>query len=326
MFALLVLCAVYPSLSYSDQGDDLIPDKKDPKFEIGKASLEQVLSYAKQGDVKAQYRLAVAYQNGELGVEQSFVDAARWYERAARLKYAPAQFEVGKSYLNGRGIKQDYYKGLTYLRLANEQGFEDAGLKLKSVESYLQNEASLKTIYRRELIRAKENNTDSQYKVARICDFGLGVKQDSKRAMTWYLKAAENGNPKAQSELANIYTKNNASGVLGPEAILWIEKAANNGHAEAQYKLAKLFQKGGELPKDIELAFEWMKASAVSGNAKAQHEAAKMYINGEGTVRNYEQAVKFLERSVAQGNDASQGDLDKLNYLLDDLYLQSLEK
>src|SRR5262245_39691075 len=68
--------------------------------------LRIVRPLAEQGDARAQYNLAVSYEQG-WGVSQDLAEAARWYRRAAEQGYSLAQHNLGEFYRAGRGVARD---------------------------------------------------------------------------------------------------------------------------------------------------------------------------------------------------------------------------
>ena len=65
------------------------------------------------------------------------------------------------------------------------------------------------------------------------------VALDYGEAMTWYLKAAEQGHANAQSNLAVMYNK--AQGVSRDrvQACMWLKLAAKQDHEDAKHDLAE---------------------------------------------------------------------------------------
>ena len=53
---------------------------------------------------------------------QDYVEAAKWYRKAADQGYAPAQFNLGVMYDNGEGVAQDYTEAAKWYRKAADQG------------------------------------------------------------------------------------------------------------------------------------------------------------------------------------------------------------
>ena len=84
---------------------------------------------AEQGDVEAQYLLALKYEHGE-GVPQDYVEARKWYLKAAEQGHAEAQYSLGILYSNGHGVPQDYVEARKWYLKAAEQGHAAAQLNL----------------------------------------------------------------------------------------------------------------------------------------------------------------------------------------------------
>ena len=70
---------------------------------------------AEQGVVKAQYNLGRMYMYGE-GVKQDKVEAVKWYRKAAEQDYVRAQAELGFAYDNGLGVKPDAHEAVKWYR------------------------------------------------------------------------------------------------------------------------------------------------------------------------------------------------------------------
>jgi TPR repeat protein len=80
---------------------------------------------AEQNDPVALTHLGVIYQIG-LGAERDLNKSIKYYEEAASLGYAPAQYNLGLLYRSGLGVKQDYSAAYRWFSLAAEQGHSKA--------------------------------------------------------------------------------------------------------------------------------------------------------------------------------------------------------
>jgi TPR repeat protein len=61
------------------------------------------------------------YAKGQ-GVPQDYVEAMKWYRKAAEQNNAAAQNDLGNMYTEGQGVPQDYVEAMKWLRKAAEQG------------------------------------------------------------------------------------------------------------------------------------------------------------------------------------------------------------
>ena len=76
---------------------------------------------AEQGDADAQFNLAVLYGSGQ-GVQQDWVEAARWLRLAADQGHAPGQSALGLVYREGLGVLPDFAEAVRWLRRGADQG------------------------------------------------------------------------------------------------------------------------------------------------------------------------------------------------------------
>lgn len=91
-----------------------------------------LLRRAQQGDVDAQFNLAVAFYEGN-GVPQDYLEAAKWYGMAADKGDAQAQFNLGLMFYQAKGLPRDYRHAYELFRLAAAQGDERARMGMESI-------------------------------------------------------------------------------------------------------------------------------------------------------------------------------------------------
>jgi TPR repeat protein len=106
-------------------------------------ALEEWRPLAEQGNVSAQFNLALMYDNGE-GVLKDDTEAARWYRLAADQGYAKAQHNLGVMHDNGEGVVKDNREAARLFRLSAEQGYSAAQYNLGV--KYSEGEGVLKDI------------------------------------------------------------------------------------------------------------------------------------------------------------------------------------
>ncbi|HYC63248.1 MAG TPA: tetratricopeptide repeat protein, partial [Reyranellaceae bacterium] len=86
---------------------------------------------ADEGNVDAQYRIAVLYDLGR-GVAQDYAAAVRWYRLAADKGHANAQHNLATMYEMGEGVEPDYAlaAAIVWFRRAAMQGYAPAQCSL----------------------------------------------------------------------------------------------------------------------------------------------------------------------------------------------------
>ena len=74
---------------------------------------------------KTQFNLGRMYYFGE-GVKQDYAKALEWFQKAAEQGYATAQNNLGSMYYNGQGVKVNYAKAAEWFQKAAQQCDETA--------------------------------------------------------------------------------------------------------------------------------------------------------------------------------------------------------
>ena len=84
---------------------------------------------AEQGDADAQYSLGVSYRDGK-GVDRDYAQAVTWWRKAAGQGHASAQAALGFMYASGQGISKDDAQAVEWYRRAADQGIARAQFNL----------------------------------------------------------------------------------------------------------------------------------------------------------------------------------------------------
>jgi len=114
------------------------------------------------------------------------------------------------------------------------------------------------------------------------------------------LKAAEQGDAKAQFNLGYMYRFGDGVPEDKAEAVKWHRKAAEQGDDIAQFMLGVMYELGEGVPSDAAEAAKWHLKAAAQGHAPAQHKVGVMYYDGSGVPKDYVEAYAWL--SVAATN------------------------
>ena len=109
---------------------------------------------------------------------------------------------------------------------------------------------------------AEKGNQYAQYRLGIIHLNGLGVKQDTVKAIEELKKSANQNNRHAQYMLGKIYMEGIGVEQNLKEAASWYEKAGNQDHSYAQYYLGKMYLLSG----DMKSAGVWLSRSIKNGN------------------------------------------------------------
>ncbi|MDB4391271.1 sel1 repeat family protein [bacterium] len=150
---------------------------------------------AEAGDAEAQYDLGHMYEYGYgKAVTADYVEAVKWYRKAANQEYASAQYRLAHKYYHGLKVPVDYAQAAELYRKAAEQGYAPA-----------------------------LNDLGAMYYL------GKGVPKDVVEGAKWYRKAAEQGEAKAQSNLGEMYDKGDGVPQDDVKAYMFFNLAAAKG-------------------------------------------------------------------------------------------------
>lgn len=260
----------------------LIFSSQDP----AKASFEDCMAKAEEGNPEYQYELAYRYANG-VGVTQDSVKAVKLYQQAAEQEFTQAQYDLGKCYLYGIGVEKND-------TLANDL-FKKAAAKLTE--------------------DADNDNPFIQSMIGECYFYGRGVTEDREKAFTYLSSAAESGLAQAQYVLSQYYKAKSAmDGSARNNYVAWASKAAEQGHIEAIMQLADDYKSGDNYAK----AFELYSKAANMGIAKAQYQVARYYYGYYGDVvkEDKNQAIEWLTKASDQGYYEAMEDLS--DFILSD--------
>lgn len=98
---------------------------------------------------------------------------------------------------------------------------------------------------------------------------GNGVERDYKKSLYWYEKAAEQGNAKAQENLAFMASSGEGMEVDMQMAIKWFSEAAKQGMPESQYNMGIFFVRGEYVQRDLKVARYYFEQAAKQGLQQA---------------------------------------------------------
>lgn len=135
---------------------------------LGAELLPAVRDLAAAGDVEAAFLMGTAFDEG-LGVSVDYLEAMRWYRRAAHRGHVLAVHNIGNMYRDGRGVDEDPPAAVRWWLRAARAG--DAIPALRLGEAF---------------------------------ERGWGVDENRDRARFWYSRAAELGNEAAAEGLRRL--------------------------------------------------------------------------------------------------------------------------
>lgn len=232
-------------------------------------ALEAFKLASKEGITNATAKVGRYYLYG-VDIEEDYEKAFLHLEEAAEKLDAEAQFLLGRAYTKGFGVEIDYDKGLNYLLLSGNQDHKEAVRELCGVY-----------------------------------DEGIGREQNLEEAYKWYEKAEE----------INAFTdfcKNKDR-----FEIVKVLVDVHKNDAEAQYEMGYWYFDGdNDFEEDEEKAIEYFKLASDQNHLKATAKLADYYygdvlLNKEDAHKDsFDLSVKYFKKA------ALLGDANSLHHLL----------
>lgn len=152
------------------------------------------------------------------------------------------------------------------------------------------------------LTKANNGDSESQLKLGKKYYLGEGVPTNSAEAVRWFIKAAEDGNIKAERIYGMFLLTGDSVPKNPSEGAKWITKAATKGSAAAQFDLCRLYYNGEGVPKDWSEAIRWCRKSAEQDYASAEGFLGRQLFLGQGIATNKIESVEWLRKAAEQGN------------------------
>jgi len=263
LFAFTIICFSSFIIAAAQAGKSDVCPRADKDF----TAMQQ---RADANDPVVQTTLASCYDLG-MHVKPNGKESIRLLTKAANQGYAPAEYELGRIYLYGRGIPIDYAQALLWERKAAERGDPRAQRDLAYMYERgfgVAADPAQAAEWNRKA--AMQGNAEAQLHLAKGLDDGVGVNKDSEEARKWYAKAARQEQPAAQLELA----RQSAGQGNCPVAVHWYEEAAGHGQEQAMYELGRLYL--SKCGPDKDKAFTWFRIGGRFGSDESKAEADRL--------------------------------------------------
>ena len=234
----------------------------------GKMPLDIAREQAKQGDAEAMYQLGRYYLEGK-GVEQNKEIASDWWLRAAMKGYIPACHELGLYYFF---LKNDAENAIKWLNKS-----------------------------------ASANYAPSYLILGNIYISGWDGEPDIKKALEFSLKAVELGEWRGAIDAAKIYLTGE-EGVVDVDydkAIELLQIPVYNGDIYSCFALGYALNAKCEMVNSyswemVEKAFGYMMKAAMDGYPEAMFRVAYSYMEGRGVIWDMDKAREWFDKSLAK--------------------------
>jgi TonB family protein len=160
---------------------------------------------------------------------------------------------------------------------------------------------------------ADQGDAGGQTGIGWLYENGFGVTQDYSEALTWYLEAADKGDSPAQNNVGWFYEKGRGVTPDYTQAAAWFYRAAEQGNALAEANLGWLYEKGLGVTQDYAKAAALYRKAAEHGNVHARNDLGRLYLHGFGVKQDESEALNWYRKAAEQGSTEAQASIACLN-------------
>lgn len=206
-----------------------------------------------------------------------------------------ADYYLGRIYLYGYGQLKNESLALRYFEKSASKGYVPAQLLMgRYALLKAQDPVTAFTWFKK---AALNDDGSARMYVAAAYLFGVGVKQNSDTARQFYIEAAKKGDPLAQYELASHFleSKQASNKKLG---LIWLNKSVAGGNPRAQTQLAELYLKGQLVSQDLLLAKDLLQKAAQQKYTPALLKLANIAIADQA----WQDALFWYQKAKALGS------------------------
>jgi TPR repeat protein len=229
------------------------------------SAVEWYRKAADQGNADAENRLGVMYRLGR-GMSPDKEEAVRWYRKAAKQGNSQAMFNLGASYYNGDGVAVDDDTSCAWFVLAQDAGNPAADEAVRRARSG--HSGTLLAAFVR---------------IAEMYQAGSDLPKDSVKALKWYRKAADAGDPPSAVTVADLLLSPGRTITQDEyvEARRRCEDTAQK-YAPGAYCMALIHKRGLGVAKDPAESAKWFARAADLGHSRSALELGEAYWKGDG--------------------------------------------
>src|SRR6266404_2734766 len=238
---LVVLALTIPAwITNASQTSSPNADAETVPAKHSSSDIAELLKKANSGDASAQFETGRAYETGN-GVRENPEQAALWYRKAAEQGSPKAQNSLGVLYWSGNGVARDKKEAVQWYRKAARQG--DANAMFNIGAAYYNGE-------------------------------GVETVNDT-LAYAWFVLSSEAGSSSGQDAARR-------------------SKSEHRSFTDACFEIGRLYEKGEDLPKNFDTAAAWSRKAADQGHTQAKIAMATFSMNA----KNYSEARHWCEAAA----------------------------
>ena len=273
-----------------------------------KKAIELYRQAVKKGDADAMVMLGIYGKYGNH--EEKFIQLFR---QAADMGNAAAMVELGDCLTLGYGVPEDKKKAIELYEQAADIGDKRATHNLYNHCIGKEGELPWNREFMspQEIARVGDFYFDGhglgkyEKEMARVGDFyfeGHGLRQDKKKAIALYERAAEMGDRDAMIRLAFCLKDGEDIEKDEKKATKLFRKVASEDKGSRMYRIATDYEQGRDVPQDQKKAVELFQWAADYGDVDAMSKVADFVLKGDDVAQDIEKAIGLYQQLARMGD------------------------
>jgi TPR repeat protein len=272
-------------------------------------SFTAALKSAQAGNVEMMDFLGDLYSNNAVK-KVDYVQAFNWYTNASEKGNTSSFASIAYMYNVGNGVSKSWEKAVANYETAISKGYFWSLTNIAGLykqKDYRDDKKALAWY----LKAAEKNYTYAMQVLGDTYLYGTGVTSDYAIALAWYTKAANRKSYYAMNQIGDIYY--NGWGVTQSYAIAkdWYTKAADKENLLGYQNLGVLYFYGKGVTLNYTIALEWFLKAAEKNRVRSMEWVADTYRFG---FKDYENAIKWYKKAMDNDNIASIAALGFMNF------------
>ncbi|KAK1431488.1 hypothetical protein QVD17_07947 [Tagetes erecta] len=162
--------------------------------------------------------------------------------------------------------------------------------------------------------QAQKGNALAMYKIGMFYYHGLrGFRRDNSKALSWFSKAVDKGEPRSMELLGEIYARGAGVEKNYTKSLEWLTLASKQQHCSAYNGIGYLYAKGyGVEQKNYTKAKEYFEKAADDDEAGGHYNLGVMYLKGVGVKKDVKLACRHFIIAANSGEPIALYQLAKM--------------
>ena len=235
-----------------------------------------------------------------------YAEAAAAFDEASRRGHGPSQYQLGRLYLDGLGVRQDELRAVALFEKAAKAAHPPAFVELG--RAHLEGKGAERSVdfaLRCFAEAARLGKSEALEQCNQLYEARVEEFEGEEELAAWYGRGAELGIPAARTKFGQVLLEGKGVQADPLRAVKTLEAAVEQGYAPAMTALGECFERGRGRERNLERAVELYRRAVRKKDPQAMFRLACILEAGKGSRHKENEARQLLERAAAQSHVAA---------------------